>query len=161
MWARAALALLLIAPALAGRSEEPGTLVVVGSDTMAPLIRAWADDVQRADPAFRFEIEAKGSSTAPPALVSGRAALGAMTREMKWAEREVFRSRYGRDPVEIRVAFDAVVVFVHPESSLETLTIPELDAIYSSSRRCGHPAPVRRWEDVGEVGPRAGLPSRN
>ncbi len=159
MSARAALALLLwVAPGSAGGAAEPGydLLVVVGSDTMAALVRAWAGDVQRGDAAFRFEIEALGSSTAPPALVSGRASLGAMTREMKWAEREAFRSRYGRDPVALRVAFDAVVVFVHPESSLEALTIPELDAIYSRTRRCGSSAPVQRWEDVGEVGPRAG-----
>ncbi len=146
------------APAAASPQDDdaPPALVAVGSDGMGPLLRAWAEDLAHADPGFVLEVETLGSSTALPALVSGRADVGAMTREMKWAEREVFRSRYGYDPVRVRVALDAVMVFVHPKNSIESLDLAQLDAIYSHTRRCGAEWAPERWEDVCAVGEWAG-----
>ena len=149
------------APAAASPQDDdaPPALVAVGSDGMGPLLRAWAEDLAHADPGFVLEVETLGSSTAPPALVSGRADVGAMTREMKWAEREVFRSRYGYDPVRVRVALDAVMVFVHPKNSIEsrkfspagepmslrppiTKTLPQLTAVEVCSARASLRAPT-------------------
>jgi phosphate transport system substrate-binding protein len=120
---------------------------------MAPLLRSWAQGLYGSDAAAHLEIDARGSSTGPPALVSGRAPLASMSREMKWAELEVFRTQYGYEPQRVRVAVDAVVVFVQVDSSLQSLPVPWLDAIYSKTLACGAPRTARRWQDVGVTGP--------
>jgi len=120
---------------------------------MAPLLLSWAQGLYGSDAAAHLEIDARGSSTGPPALVSGRAQLAAMSREMKWAELEVFRTRYGYEPQRVRVAVDAVVVFVQEDNSLQSLPVPWLDAIYSKTLACGAPRMARRWQDVGVTGP--------
>jgi phosphate transport system substrate-binding protein len=138
--------------ALAAAAAPGDALVAAGSDAMAPLLERWAEDLAEAGSPVRLEIDARGSTIAPPALVSGRAALAAMSREMRWTELEVFRSRYGHDPMRLRLALDAVVVFVHPSNGLDALSLAQLDSLYSSTLRCGAVARARRWADVGSMG---------
>ena len=45
-----------------------------------------------------MQIEGKGSSTAPPALIAGTAQLGPMSREMKGTEIDQFEKKYGYKP---------------------------------------------------------------
>lgn len=129
-----------------------GNLTSVGSDTLANLMSLWAEAFQRAYPNVNVQIQAAGSSTAPPALTEGTASLGPMSRKMKDVELQAFEQKYGYKPTAIAVAIDALAVFVHKDNPIQGLTLKQLDAIFSSTRLCGASANARRWGDLGVRG---------
>ena len=130
-------------------SGVSGSLSSVGSDTLANLMTLWAEEYKRLYPNVTIQIQAAGSSTAPPALSEGTATLGPMSRQMKNEELEAFESKYGYKPTAIPVAVDALAVFVHKDNPIKGLTIPQLDAIFSATRACGYDRELRTWGDLG------------
>jgi phosphate transport system substrate-binding protein len=70
-----------------------GNLNSIGSDTLNNLMTLWAEGFQNAYPNLKIQIEGKGSSTAPPALIMGTAQIGPMSRAMKSARRMNSRRR--------------------------------------------------------------------
>ena len=70
-------------PAYKKVSGVSGNLDSIGSDTLNNLLTYWAEGFRKEYPNVRIQIEGKGSSTAPPALLSGTAQLGPMSRAMK------------------------------------------------------------------------------
>lgn len=133
-------------------SGVSGNLSSVGSDTLANLMTLWAEEFKREYPNVNIQIQAAGSSTAPPALTEGTSNIGPMSRRMKDKEIEAFENKYGYKPTEIRVAIDALAVFVHKDNPIEGLTIPQVDAIFSSTRKCGEAEDITRWGQVGLTG---------
>ncbi len=133
-------------------SGVSGNLSSAGSDTLANLMTLWAEEFKRAYPNVNIQIQAAGSSTAPPALSEGTASMGPMSRKMKSKEIESFEKKHGYKPTAVRVAIDALAVYVHKDNPLEGLTIPQIDAIFSSTRKCGEDADVRKWGDLGLTG---------
>lgn len=129
-----------------------GNLNSIGSDTLNNLMTLWAEGFQALYPNVKIQIEGKGSSTAPPALIAGTAQLGPMSRPMKGAERDAFEKAHGHPPTEIRVAIDALAVYVHKDNPLGALTLQQLDGIFSSTRRLGGP-PIETWGQLGLSGP--------
>jgi len=135
-----------------------GALNSIGSDTLNNLMTLWAEGFRALYPNLRIQIEGKGSSTAPPALIQGTAQVGPMSRPMKPSEEDAFEKRYGYKPTPIRVAVDALAVYVHKDNPIEKLTLPQVDAIFSSTRRCGYPRDIRLWGDLGLGGAWASRP---
>ncbi|GJM12101.1 MAG: phosphate-binding protein PstS [Pseudohongiella sp.] len=129
-------------------SGVSGNLSSVGSDTLANLMTLWAEDFKRVYPNVNIQIQAAGSSTAPPALTERTSNIGPMSREMKDNEIEAFESRYGYKPTAIPVAIDALAVYVHKDNPLAGMTIPQVDAVFSSNQRCGGPANIASWGDL-------------
>ena len=135
-----------------------GNLNSIGSDTLNNLMTLWAEGFRKEYPNLRIQIEGKGSSTAPPALISGTAQIGPMSRTMKSEEIDAFEERFGYKPTQIRVAVDALAVFVHKDNPLEKLTLTQVDAVFSKTRSCGAPAAVDTWGQLGLSGPWASRP---
>ncbi len=133
-----------------------GNFSTVGSDTLANMMTFWAEEYKRMYPNVNIQIQAAGSSTAPPALTEGTSNFGPMSRKMKSKEIEAFEKRYGYKPTEVRVAIDALAVFVHKDNPIEGLRIDQIDAIFSSTRKCGADKEVNRWGEVGLTGDWAG-----
>ncbi|MDX1320331.1 MAG: phosphate ABC transporter substrate-binding protein PstS family protein [Oceanospirillum sp.] len=133
-------------------SGVSGNLSSVGSDTLANLMTLWAEEYKRTYPNVNIQIQAAGSSTAPPALTEGTANLGPMSRKMKDKELEAFENRFGYKPVPVPVAIDALAVFVHKDNPIKGLSIEQVDAIFSSTRKCGAPAEAKKWGDLGLTG---------
>jgi len=129
-----------------------GNVSSVGSDTLANMMTFWAEDFKRTYPNVNIQIQAAGSSTAPPALTEATSNLGPMSRKMKMREIEAFQKRYGYKPTRVRVAIDALAVFVHKDNPLEGLTIAQVDAVFSNNRKCGAEKDVDRWGDLGLSG---------
>jgi phosphate transport system substrate-binding protein len=129
-----------------------GNLSSVGSDTLANLMTLWAEEYKRLYPNVNIQIQAAGSSTAPPALTEGTSNLGPMSRKMKDGEIQAFEQKYGYKPLEIPVAIDALAVFVNKDNPIEGLALPQVDAIFSSTRKCGHPENVTAWGQLGLTG---------
>jgi phosphate transport system substrate-binding protein len=130
-------------------SGVAGNLSSVGSDTLANLMTLWAEQYKREYPNVNIQIQAAGSSTAPPALTEGTSNFGPMSRKMKDKETEAFEKRYGYKPTEIRVAIDALAVFVNKDNPVVGMTIPQVDAVFSSTRKCGNPDDISAWGALG------------
>ena len=133
-------------------SGVSGNLSSVGSDTLANLMTFWAEEYKKVYPNVNIQIQAQGSSTAPPALTEGTANLGPMSRKMKGEEIEAFEKKNGYKPTAVPVAIDALAVFVHKDNPIKILTIPQVDAIFSATRKCGNPADITNWGGVGLTG---------
>jgi len=139
-------------------SGVSGNLKSLGSDTLNNLMTLWAEGFQAQYPNVKIEIEGKGSSTAPPALVAGTAQFGPMSRPMKGAEIDQFEKKYGYKPMAIRGAVDALAVFVHKDNPIQCLSLQQIDAIFSKTRKGGESKDIATWSDVGVTGEWAGKP---
>lgn len=137
-------------------SGVSGNLSSIGSDTLANLVTFWAEEFKRVYPNVNVQIQAAGSSTAPPAVTEGTANLGPMSRLMKDNEIEAFEKKQGYKPTPIAVAVDALAVFVHKDNPIEGLTLQQIDAIFSSTRTCGAPASLDHWGQLDLSGSWAG-----
>lgn len=143
-------------PAYTKVSGVSGNISSVGSDTLANLMTLWAEEFKRLYPSVNVQIQAAGSSTAPPALTEGTSNLGPMSRLMKDNEIEAFEKKYGYKPTQIAVAIDALAVFVHKDNPISGLTLQQVDAIFSSTRICGEPQDITTWGQLGLTGAWAG-----
>jgi phosphate transport system substrate-binding protein len=124
----------------------------VGSDTLANLMTLWAEEFKREYPNVNIQIQAAGSSTAPPALTESTSNLGPMSRKMKSKEIAAFEKKFGYKPTAIPVAIDALAVYVHKDNPVKGMTIADVDAIFSSTRKCGGKKDVSKWGDLGMTG---------
>ncbi len=125
-----------------------GNLNSIGSDTLNNLMTLWAEGFEAIYPNVKIQIEGKGSSTAPPALIEGTAQLGPMSREMKGSEIDAFEARHGYKPTAIPTAIDALAVFVNLDNPIESISLEEIDAVFSSTFRRGG-TPISEWGQLG------------
>jgi len=125
-----------------------GKLSSIGSDTMNNLLALWGEGFKKLYPNVVIEFEGKGSSTAPPALLAGTAQLGPMSREMKAEEIDRIEKKYGFKPTAINTALDGLAVYVNKDNSVKQLTLQEIDAIFSKTRRGGYSKDITRWSDI-------------
>jgi phosphate transport system substrate-binding protein len=139
-------------------SGVSGSISSVGSDTLNNLMTLWAENFNKFYPNTKIQIEGKGSSTAPPALISGTAQLGPMSREMKGTEVDAFEKKYGYKPTPIRTSVDALAVFVNKDNPIKCLSLAQVDAIFSKSRRGGAKEDVKTWGQLGLTGDWASKP---
>lgn len=126
-----------------------GNLNSIGSDTLNNLMTFWAEGFQASYPNVNIQIEGKGSTTAPPALIEGTAQIGPMSRQMKPTEIDAFEKKYGYKPTEIKVAIDALAVFVHKDNPVKGLTLQQVDSIFSSTFKRG----AKTTADWGDLMP--------
>jgi phosphate transport system substrate-binding protein len=139
-------------------SGVSGNLSSVGSDTLNNLMTLWAESFSKFYPNIKIQIEGKGSSTAPPALITGTAQLGPMSRPMRGTEIDQFEKKFGYKPTPVRTAVDALAVFVNKDNPIKCLTTEQVDAIYSKSRRSGYKEDVKTWGQLGLTGDWADRP---
>ena len=132
-----------------------GNLGSIGSDSLNNLMTYWAEGFKKKYPNVNIQIEGKGSSTAPPALIAGTAQLGPMSREMKGSEIEEFEKKHGFKPTRIGVALDSLAVFVNKDNPIKSLSLDKVDAIFSKTHKRGG-ADVSTWGQLGVTGKLAG-----
>ena len=135
-----------------------GNLNSVGSDTLNNLMTYWAELFRKNYPSVNIQIEGKGSSTAPPSLIEGTSQLGPMSRAMKSEELEAIEAKYGYPPTQITVALDALAVYVNKDNPIKSLTLPQVDAIFSKTRKLGSPTDISTWGQLGMSGDWANKP---
>jgi phosphate transport system substrate-binding protein len=150
-----------VEPAIKGYSpagEVSGNLTAIGSDTLNNLMTLWSEAFKKQHPKVKIQIEGKGSTTAPPALIAGTAQLGPMSRLMKPEEIDGFEKQYGYKPTAVRVAVDGLAVFVNKDNPLTQLTMPQVDAIFSKTRKGGGADDIMTWGQLGLTGAWAAKP---
>jgi phosphate transport system substrate-binding protein len=129
-------------------SGVSGNLNSIGSDTLNNLMTLWAEGFKKLYPNVNVQIEGKGSSTAPPALIEGTAQIGPMSRPMKAEEIDLFEKKFGYKPTEVKVAVDALAVFAHKDNPIKGMSMQQVDAIFSSTRKGGG-ADITEWGQLG------------
>lgn len=129
----------------------------IGSDTMNNLMALWLEAFRKHYPQVTIQIEGKGSSTAPPALIEGTAQFGPMSRPMKSSEIDQFEAKYGFAPTAIKTSLDALAVFVPKDNPVKQLGLDQVDAMFSSTRKRGHGA-ITTWGQAGLTGALASKP---
>ena len=134
-----------------------GNLSSIGSDSLNNLMTYWAEGFKKKYPSVNIQVEGKGSATAPPALMAGTAQLGPMSREMNSKEIEQFQKKYGYKPTKVGVALDSLAVFVNKDNPIKSLSLDEVDAIFSKTRKRGLPE-ITTWGQVGVTGKLAQKP---
>ncbi len=167
-----AFASIFIAPAVSGQTIEvdpelpsytkvdgvSGNLNSVGSDTLLNLMTFWAESFRNVYPNVNVQIEGKGSSTAPPALIAGTAQLGPMSRKMKSSETDEIEKKYNFKPTAVGVALDSLAVYVNKDNPIAELSLPQVDAIFSKTRTGGEASSIETWADLGITEPWGQLP---
>ncbi|MGE0641630.1 MAG: PstS family phosphate ABC transporter substrate-binding protein [Thermoanaerobaculia bacterium] len=132
-------------------SGVSGSVSSIGSDTLNNLMTFWAEGFQKQYPNVRIQIEGKGSSTAPPALIAGTSQFGPMSRQMKAEEIDAFEKKYGYKPSVVRVAVDGLAVYVNKDNPIDRLTMQQVDGIFSKTRKLGG-KDIKTWGDLGATG---------
>ena len=132
--------------------EVSGTVISIGSDTLANVMNMWAEDFEKLHPNVTFQLEAKGSATAPPALTEGKSLLGPMSRTMTPEEEDAFEAKRGFKPTRYDVALDCVAVWVHKDNPVKGFTLAQLDSIFSKTRKSGF-EDVSTWGQAGVTDP--------
>ena len=144
-------------PAYQKTSGVSGNINSVGSDTMNNMMTLWAEAFLKLYPNVKVQVEGKGSSTAPPALIAGTSQFGPMSRAMRATEIDQFEAKYGYKPTQLRTSYDALAVYVNKDNPIEKLTLAQVDAIFSKTRKRGFKG-VETWGQLGLTGDWAGRP---
>jgi phosphate transport system substrate-binding protein len=126
-----------------------GSIKSVGSDSMNNLMTLWSEGFLKHYPSVRVEIEGKGSATAPPALIEGTATFGPMSRTMKATEIDEFEKRHGYKPTALATSIDMLAVFVNKDNPIKSLTLPQVDAVFSKTRKLGAKTDIANWGQAG------------
>ncbi len=135
--AAAALFVLLTALLMAGgcNSSSQTTsrpLCIAGSTSVQPFAEKLAEIYMNRHPGARIDVQGGGSSAGIYAATQGAADLGASSRELVAAEKQL---------LEIPIAFDGIAVIVHPSNSLTNITLDQIRKIFSGA--------VHNWSALG------------
>lgn len=130
-----------------------GTVKAAGSSTVAALLKPVTDRFAALQPEVAYDISGAGSSTALAALLESPEALGLLSRAMNARERERFASRWGRAPLELKIAVDAVAVYVFKANPVPALGLRELRRAFGRD-----PDAAERWGELGATGDWAARP---
>lgn len=145
-------------PSYAKATGVSGNIDSVGSDTMNNLMTFWCEGFAKFYPNVRCQIEGKGSSTAPPALIAGTSQFGPMSRMMKSKEIDAFEKETGYKPTAVPTSIDALAVYVNKDNPIGCLSIKQVDAIFSKNRKCGGGSDISTWGAAGLGGDWSGRP---
>lgn len=139
-------------PAYERVSGISGNLSSVGSDTLNNLMTLWAEEFAKFYPNVNIQIQGAGTSTAPPALIEGTSNFGPMSRVMRDSEQRGFEDKFGFPATSVPVAIDMLAVYVNKDNPIESLSIPQVDAIFSATRACGYDKDINTWGEAGMTG---------
>ena len=145
-------------PAYDAVSGVSGQLKSVGSDTLVHEMELWAEGFRTKYPGVSVTIEGRGSATAPPALLAGTAQFGPMSRLMTSKEARAFQEKFGYEATAVRVAIDAVAIYVNKDNPIQCLDLQQLDRIFSKPRKGSEAKSIETWGEAGLDGEWAAKP---
>ncbi|MFN3393374.1 MAG: phosphate ABC transporter substrate-binding protein [Candidatus Thermochlorobacter sp.] len=116
-------------------------ITVRGSDTMVALGQKWAEVYMNKFPEETVQVNGGGSGTGIAALINRTADICQSSRPMKARERKKIREKFGRDVIEIPVAKDGIVIYVHESNPVAKLSISQIRKIYTGK--------IQNWKELG------------
>ena len=154
------LALFAARPATADDSVSlpaAGRLTLTGSTTLSNLVSLWAEAFRQHAPAVSLTIADPGSAVGLESLLNGSAEAVLISTPLSEHQRQRFIDRYDYAPSTTPVALDGVAVFVNTANPLASISLPQLDAVFTRTLRCGARKAIRSWGELGITGELARL----
>jgi phosphate transport system substrate-binding protein len=159
------LLLLFVGPPMPARSDDSsiltpldaadpvrGPLALGGSVALADLVSVWVEGFRQTNPLVTPVLGDAGGEAGLDALVNGVADAVLLGNWPTPSELEAFEHKYGYRPQLFPVAKDAVAVYVNTSNPVGQVTLAQLDAMYSVTRRCGAQAAITDWKQVSGAG---------
>lgn len=115
-------------------------LVIKGSTTVLPITQKVAEAYMKDYPDVNISISGGGSGNGIKAIIDGTTDIGNSSRFIKDSEVKQAVDK-GAYPVPFSVAYDCIVPIVHPNNSLQDLSMDQLKDIYMGK--------VKNWKEVG------------
>lgn len=147
------------------QAQIVGTFKIQGSETMYPLMSRLTMEFQRRQPKVAIDVKGGGSTKAvaeflqPPLSKTGKVMLQeeragsfkmiTTSRELFDAEVKEFVEQHGYEPTAVPVAVDAVALYVHKDNPVSGLTLDQVDAIFSTTRKRGYQSAITQWGQLG------------
>lgn len=114
-----------------------------GSDTMINLAQALAEEYRKVQPKVAIAVSGGGSGVGIASLENGTVDIANASREIKKDEAELVKKHSGKDPVEHKIAYDALAIYVHKSNPLQKISKSQLASIY------GKDGTFTKWSDLG------------
>ncbi len=128
-----------------------GKIASIGGPMTTNVVARVASGFRRVYPDVTLETRACLTGAGPAALLEGRTDLVPMSRTFTPAEVQDFTRKYGYAPTGIKVAADALAIYVAKESPLRGLTLAQVDGIFSRTQRGGGSS-IETWGQAGLTG---------
>jgi len=129
--------------------EARGTVSVVGSEDLAAVVESWTKELQKRQPDLKVAFAIAAPGDAAQRLREGKCQIAILPRSMRASELDAFQKEHGARPAGINVGVGRVAVIVHPSNPLTSISLEQLDAVFSSTRRAGAPRAVNVWGEFG------------
>ncbi len=123
-------------------SKASASIKVSGSNTMAQVSTAWAENFAGA----KVSVGGGGSGIGIGELTEGRIDICTSSRPMKPDEKAKIKEKQGKEPVEFVVGYDALAIFVNPGNPINEISVEQLKEIYREG------GSITTWEQVGPGG---------
>jgi len=135
-----------------------GNVVMVGSYTMSQLGAVWGDSFQKLYPDVQIKIDPKGSKDAVSSVIHGESSFGLLSRSITEAEVKAFHDKFGYLPTVVTPALEPIAIYVHKDNPIDSLSLAQLDGIFSKTLKRGAPRTASTWGDLGAAGKYASIP---
>lgn len=120
------------ASAYEGAEGLSGSISIVGSTSVTPLMEVLSEEYRAVQPNVQIDITSNGSSAGMTAAVEGTADIGMASRELTEEE----KAQLNFEPI----AVDGIAVVVNNSNSVEDLTMEQVRQIFTGE--------ITTWEDV-------------
>lgn len=117
-----------------------GTIMVKGSDSEVNLVQRLSEEFMKGHPGASISVTGGGSGAGVAALIDGTTTIANSSRDMKGAEK-IEASRKGVDVKSFVFATDGLAVIVNEKSTLTTMELDKLGAIYRGD--------ISTWDAAG------------
>ncbi len=125
-----------------------GKITSIGESTTTNLVARVAAEFRKMYPDVTLQVTSSPMSIGPAALLEGLADLVPMSRPLTPEDVRSFTKKYGYAPTEIKVAADALAIYVNKNNPVPGLTLEQLDGIFSRTQRRGG-SPIETWGQAG------------
>jgi phosphate transport system substrate-binding protein len=129
-----------------------GQLSFTGSEALSNLMTFWTQAFSERNPSITITIADPGGMSGIAALINGTTDLALISKPISHEQNDAFAARFGYLPHVIPVAIDAVGIYVNDTNPLTSITIPELDSVFSNTYRCSDTQPIQTWGELGVKG---------
>jgi phosphate transport system substrate-binding protein len=119
---------------------EANKIVVDGSTTVGPIVKAFAEYYMAKHPEVNITVSESGSGNGAKSLINAACDVASMSRPMKSSEMKAAQET-GILPIEYIVARDGIALVVHPGNPVKSLTVENIRAIYTGK--------IRNWKELG------------
>lgn len=128
-----------------------GTLNIKGSHTIEKLFTQWSKNFQIYYPNIRTEMNFENSTQGIEALRTAKANIAVTNRQITKKEKDIFKEQRGYLPTEIKVSLNVLAVYVNRENKIDTISLPELDAIFSTTLKRSYKNKIENWKDISNL----------